>query len=66
MAFRPLSPEESAENWRACRRYLRRYFLALIVPGLALIWAAGYGQGLLDGARDCFAAPATRNERTPK
>lgn len=61
--MRPLSPEESAENWRACRRYLRRYFLLLLVPGLALIWCAGYGQGLLDGAADCLPY-MTRNERT--
>src|SRR3546814_17473727 len=44
-------PERAAQNWRDCARYLRRYFVAALVPGLALIWAAGYGQGLLDGAR---------------
>lgn len=64
MAFRPLSPEESAENWRACRRYLRRYLLALIVPGLALLWFSGYATGILDAARD--RPPATRNERNTK
>ena len=58
-------PERAAQNWRDCARYLRRYFILLMLPGLALIWAAGYGQGLIDGARDCFAAPM-RNERTPK
>jgi hypothetical protein len=47
---RPLSDEEKAENWRACRRYLRRYFVALLVPLLALLWGAGYAKGLLDAA----------------
>lgn len=63
--LRPLSDEEKAENWRACRRYLRRYFIALLIPALFLLWAAGYAKGLLDGAAQP-AAPATRNEGNPK
>lgn len=51
--LRPLSPEETAENWRAARRALRRWFLALMLPGLALIWAAGYGAGLIDKNAAC-------------
>jgi hypothetical protein len=47
--LRPLEPAEIAANWAAARRYLRRYFLALMLPALALIWASGYGKGLLDG-----------------
>lgn len=65
MAFRPLSPEESAENWRACRRYLRRYALALLVPLLALLWFSGYATGILDGSKDCPPV-SNRNERNPK
>lgn len=60
--LRPLSDEEKAENWRAVRRYLRRYFIALMLPGLALLWAAGYAKGLLDGSAETKAAPM-RNER---
>lgn len=64
--LRPLSDEEKAENWRACRRYLRRYFVAALVSLLALLWAAGYAKGLLDAGRaDCPPA-VSRNERTPK
>lgn len=58
--LRPLSDAEKAENWAACRRYLRRYFVAALLPLLALIWGAGYGQGLLDGAAHCL--PMTRKE----
>ena len=63
--LRPLSDEEKAENWRAVRRALRRYFIALMVPALALLWAAGYAKGLLDGSAQ-QPAPATRNEGNPK
>lgn len=62
--IRPLSDDEKAENWRAVRRYLRRYFIALMVPALALIWGAGYAKGILDAAGDCL--PLVRNERNPK
>jgi hypothetical protein len=62
--LRPLSDDEKAENWRAVRRALRRYFIALMLPGLALLWAAGYAKGLLDGSAQ--SAPATRNEGNPK
>jgi hypothetical protein len=62
--LRPLSDDEKAENWRAVRRALRRYFIALMLPGLALLWAAGYTKGLLDGA--AVSAPATRNKGNPK
>lgn len=58
--WRPLSPEESAANWRDCRRYLKRYAIAAALPGLALLWAAGYGQGLIQGAAACL--PIQRNE----
>lgn len=64
--LRPLSDEEKAENWRAVRRALRRYFIALMLPGLALLWAAGYAKGLLDGSAAKPAASATRNEGNPK
>lgn len=58
--FRPLEPEESAENWRACRLYLRLWTIALTVPLILLLWYAGYAQGLLDA---CPPTPAiTRNE----
>ena len=62
--LRPLSDDEKAENWRAVRRYLRRYFIALLIPALALLWFAGYAKGLLDGSADCI--PVARNERNPK
>jgi len=58
-------PDFARNNWRDVRRYLRRYFVALIVPMLALIWFAGYGQGLLEGARECLPTIA-RNEGNPK
>lgn len=61
--LRPLSDEEKAENWRAIRRYLRRYFIALMLPGLALLWAAGYAKGLLDGSAETKAAAPTTNGR---
>lgn len=51
--LRPLSPEEQSANWKAVRAALRRYFLALILPGLALIWAAGYGQGAIENKAAC-------------
>lgn len=64
--MRPLSDEEKAENWRACRRYLRRYFVALLIPFLAMLWGAGYAKGLLDaGAAYCLPS-ANRNEGNPK
>jgi hypothetical protein len=63
--LRPLSDDEKAENWRVVRKALRRYIIALMVPALALLWAAGYAKGLLDGAAQP-AAPATRNEGNPK
>jgi len=47
--LRPLSDDEKAANWATCRRYLRRYFVALLLPALALLWGAGYAKGLLDG-----------------
>ena len=62
--IRPLSDDEKAENWRAVRRYLRRYFVALMIPALALIWGAGYAKGILDAAGDCL--PLARNEGKPK
>lgn len=58
--LRPLSAEETAENYRKARQALRRWFLVSLVPGLALLWAAGYGKGLIDGGRDC--PPAVRNK----
>lgn len=57
--LRPLSEEERAANWQACRRYLRRYFIAALLPLLAVLWAAGYAKGLLDGMA---AQPAARIE----
>lgn len=63
--LRPLSDDEKAENWRAVRRYLRRYFIALLIPALALLWAAGYAKGLLDGSAAC-PPPANRNEGNQK
>lgn len=62
--LRPLSDEEKAENWRAVRRYLRRYFIALLIPALALLWFTGYAKGLLDATGACV--PAARNEGNPK
>lgn len=61
--LRPLSDEEKAENWRAVRRALRRHFIALMLPGLALLWAAGYAKGLLDGSAETKAAAPMRKER---
>lgn len=58
--LRPLSEAERAANWRACRKAARRLFVLLLLPLLALIWGAGYGQGLLDGARACL--PTTRDK----
>lgn len=58
--IRPLSPEESAENWRACLRYLRRYFALAMLPALAALWGAGYGQGIIEGTAAC--PPAHRIE----
>lgn len=60
--LRPLSEAETAENWRATRAALRRWFLLAMLPGLALIWAAGYAMGLINGGRDC--PPAVRNKET--
>lgn len=57
-------PDFARNNWRECRRYLRRYFIAALVPALALIWGAGYAKGLLDAAGDCL--PVARIERNPK
>lgn len=60
-------PERAAQNWRDCARYLRRYFVALLAPGLILLWLAGYLQGQLEAGEPCAcAAPANRNERNPK
>lgn len=53
--LRPLTPAEKAENWAACRKYLRRYFALLMLPLLALLWGAGYAQGLLAGYRELCA-----------
>lgn len=47
--LRRLSEAEIAANWATVRRAARRYFLALMVPFLALLWASGYAKGLLDG-----------------
>ena len=63
--LRPLSDDEKAENWRAVRRYLRRYFIALLIPALGLLWAAGYAKALLDGSAACPPS-ATRNEGNRK
>lgn len=52
-------PERAAQNWRDCARYLRRYFVLMLIPALALLWFAGYAQGLLTA--DCPPV-ATRNE----
>lgn len=54
--IRPLSETEQAENWRKVRRALRRYFVLLVLPGLALLWATGYAKGLLDGFAEGKAA----------
>jgi hypothetical protein len=59
--IRPLSEAETKANWQAVRRYLRRYFIAAMLPLLAALWGAGYGQGLIEGGRDC--PPAIRKER---
>lgn len=61
--MRPLSSEEQAENWRAVRRGLRRWFIIALIPFLALLWGAGYAKGLLDGAAACLPA---RNEGNMK
>lgn len=63
--LRPLSDDEKAENWRAVRRYLRRYLIALLIPALALLWAAGYAKGLLDATGACLPS-ANRNEGNQK
>lgn len=52
--LRPLSDDEKAANWATVRRGLRLYFVALLIPALALLWFAGYGYGLLTASRqDC-------------
>lgn len=63
--IRPLSAAEKAENWAACRKYLRRYFVACLVPVLALIWGAGYGQGILAGYRE-VCGPETMTQGLTK
>lgn len=63
--LRPLTPDEKAENWRACRKYLRRYFIASLIPALALIWGAGYGQGILAGYRE-VCGPETQTQGLTK
>lgn len=51
--LRPLSDDEKAANWKTVRRGLRLYFVALLIPALALLWFAGYGYGLLTASRYC-------------
>lgn len=52
--IRPLSDEEKAANWRVAGRYFRAYFILLLIPGLIILWAAGYGHGYLDGMQAAF------------
>ena len=61
MSLRPLSDEEKAANWATVRKAGKFYFVALLLPFLALIWGAGYAQGLLDS---CL--PRVTVERNPE
>lgn len=49
--MRPLTGEEKAANWRACRRYLKIYFWLAMLPFLAFIWGAGYITGMINHCR---------------
>lgn len=60
--IRPLTESEIAANWAATRKALRRWFILLMLPLLALLWAAGYVQGLIEGGRDCLSI--TRNKES--
>ena len=40
-------PDWSRQNWAYVRKQGRRYFILLMLPGLAFVWFAGYGYGLL-------------------
>ena len=40
-------PEQAAANWRYVAKRARVLFWLLMLPALALIWGAGYAQGLL-------------------
>lgn len=51
--LRKLSEDEVAEQWAYIRSRARIYFWLAMAPVLALIWGAGYVQGLLD---DCSLA----------
>ena len=59
--IRPLSDEEKAENWRACRRYIRRLLILPVLVAIAFVWLAGYGQGLMEGATICARKLSERN-----
>lgn len=45
-----LTDAEKRENWAAVRKMAKRYFWAAMLPILALLWGAGYAQGLIDAA----------------
>lgn len=55
-------PETTAENWAYVRRALRRYFILLMLPGLALLWGAGYSLGYFDGVQWARANSSASNE----
>lgn len=60
MALAPLNDpraERAESNWNKVRRTLRLYFVLTVLPVIALIWAAGYGKGLLDAYRSRCPEP---------
>lgn len=65
MALERITPDDAAENWRKVRAMARIYRLVVLLPllaiALAIIWGAGYAQGLLSAC-----SPAARPETISK
>jgi len=62
--MRPYPVDTTAENKRALRRTLRRYALLAGAIAVGVAWALGYGQGMLTGYREGFAAHAHKESNS--
>lgn len=54
--------ERKRANWAYVRSRIKAYFWLLMLPFLLLLWGAGYGKGLIDGAAHCL--PGGRSPET--
>lgn len=67
MGIRAYPPDEvaarHADNWRRFRRMGKALFWLVLLPFLIALWAAGYGQGYLDGQAATVARTTEKDSK---